>query len=128
MFTEARKVVAISMLKSSPFIQYCKLIQIFIKEQHLYFIWLRILGKQLCVLTSLVHIERGYVILLTILCYTLSWSWHQNVVTLVHFGCKGSVWSYFLRMLIVTMVCFFNSITQDMRYSYGMSWPHGAMA
>ena len=26
------------------------------------------------------------------LCYTLSWSRHQNVVTIVQLGCKGNIW------------------------------------
>ena len=27
------------------------------------------------------------------LCYTLSWSQHQNVVTLGQLGCEGNIWS-----------------------------------
>ena len=64
-----------------------KLMLIFTKEKHLYFSWLRILGIQLRFWTSLVHVEHCSVIPLIRLCYTLSWSWHQNVVTIVQLGC-----------------------------------------
>ena len=66
---------------------------IFIKEQHSYFSWLCILGIQLRLWTSLIHEEHCSVIPLTRLCYTLSWSLHQNMATLVQFGCKGNYWS-----------------------------------
>ena len=65
-----------------------KQMPIFIIEQHLYFFWLRILGIQLRFLTSLCHIEQRSMIPLTSLCYTLSWSRHQNVAVLVHLGCN----------------------------------------
>ena len=65
-----------------------KLMLIFIKEQHLYLYlyWLRILGIQLRFLTSLVHVQHCSDISPTRLCYTLSWSPHQNMVTPVQLG------------------------------------------
>ena len=59
-----------------------------IKYEHLYFIWLYILGIQFRFWTSLIHVEHCYMVPLIRLCYTLSWSRHQNMVTLVQLGCK----------------------------------------
>ena len=70
-----------------------KLILIFIKEQRLYFSWLCILGIQLRFWTSLIYVKHCSMIPLTRLCYILSWSRHQNVVTLGQFGCRGNAWS-----------------------------------
>ena len=47
--------------------------------------------------------------------FTLSWSWHQNVVTLGQFGCKGNIWSSCFYMFIVMILCFLNNILQDLR-------------
>ena len=94
---------------------------IFIKEQHLYFSWLRILGIQLCFWTSLVHVEHCSMIPLSSLCYTLSWSWHQNVVNLGQFGSKWDSCFFCFHMFIVMilLVCFFNNITQDIHEHFG---------
>ena len=59
-----------------------------IKYEHLYFIWLYILGIQFRFWTSLIHVEHCYMVPLIRLCYTLSWSRHQNMVTLVQLRCK----------------------------------------
>ena len=40
-------------------------------------------------------------------CYTLSWSRHQNVVTLVQLGYKGNIWSSCFHTFIVMLLCFF---------------------
>ena len=64
-----------------------------IKKQHLYFSWLFIPGIQFRFWASLIHVEHCSMIPLIRLCDTLSWSRHQNMVTLVQFGCKGNIWS-----------------------------------
>ena len=64
-----------------------KLMLIIIKGHHLYFSWLCIRFW-----TSHIHVEHRSMIPLTRQCYTLSWSWHQNVITLVQLGCKGNAW------------------------------------
>ena len=61
------------------------------------------------------HVERCSMITLTSLFYTLSWSQHQNVATLVQLGCKRNAWSSSCHMFIVMILCFFNNIMQDMR-------------
>ena len=92
-----------------------KLMLIIIKEQHLYFSWLCILGIQLRFCISHIHVEHCSMIPLTRLCYILSWSRHQNVVTLVQLGCKRiSMYSCF-HILIVMIFCFFKNIMLDMR-------------
>ena len=74
-----------------------KLMLIIIKEQHLYFsLW-----------TSHIHVEHCFMILLTRLCYTLFWSQHQIVITLVQLRCNGNDWYSCFHMLIVMIVCFF---------------------
>ena len=104
-----------------------KLKLIIIKEQNLYFSWLCILGIQLRFLTSHIYVEHCSVIPLTRLCYTLSWSLHQHVVTLVQLWCKGNAWYSFFHMLIVMILCFFKNIMQDMRWWYTLSLPHSTM-
>ena len=73
-----------------------KLMLIIIKEHPLYFSLLRILGIQLRFWTSHIHVEHCSMLPLTRLCYTLSLSQHQNVVTLVQLGCKGNECLVFL--------------------------------
>ena len=77
------------------FCSFCsvKLMLIIIKEQHLYFGWLCILGIQLRFWTSHIQVEHCSIIPLIGICYTLSWSRRQNVVTLVQLGCKANAWS-----------------------------------
>ena len=58
-----------------------------IKWQHLFFGWMYIPGIQFRFWTSLIHVEHCSVIPLIWLCYTLSWSRHQNVVTRAQLGC-----------------------------------------
>ena len=99
-----------------------------IKWQHLFFCWLYIPGIQFRVWTSLIHVEHCSMIPLIWLCYTYSWSRHQNVVTLVQLGCKGNIWSSCFHMFIVRILCFLNNIMQDLRKWYTLSkWPHSAM-
>ena len=92
-----------------------KQMPIFINGQHLYFIWLCILGIHLRFLASLWHIEQPSMIPLTSLCYTLSWLRHQNVAVLVHLGCKWTDWSSCFLMFIGMIEYFFSNITQGMR-------------
>ena len=89
---------------------------IFINEQRFNFGWLSILDIQIRFWASFVRVERCSVIPLYTLCYTLFWSRHQIVDTLVHLGCKGKGWSSCFHMFIVMILCFFTNIMQDMRY------------
>ena len=109
------KVIDNSMLKSSCSFCSVKLMLIIIKEQHLYFSWLCILGIELRFWTSHIHVEHCSMIPLTRLFYTISWSRHQNVFTLVQLGCKENAWYSCLYMLIVMILCFFKNILQDIR-------------
>ena len=86
------------MLKFSLIILFCKTDADF-HQIHLYSSWLYILGIQFRFLTSLIHVEHCSIVPLKRLCYTLSWSRHQNVVTLVHLGCKVNIWSSFFTRL-----------------------------
>ena len=115
------------MLKSSLFILFCKTDADFIKKQHLYFTWLYILCIQFRFWTSLIHVEHCSMIPLIRLCYTLSRSRHQNVVTLVQLGCKRNIWFSCFYTFIVRTLCFLNNIMQDVRKWYTLSWPHSAM-
>ena len=61
------------------------------------------------------YVDDCCIIPLIRLCYTLSWSWHQNVVTLVHLECEGNALSSRFHTLIVMVLCFLNNIMQDLR-------------
>ena len=89
------------------------LMLIIIKKKHLYFSWLCILGIQFRFWTPYIHVEHCSMIPLTRLCYTLSWSRHQNVIILVQLGCKGNAWYSFFHMLSVMILCFFKNIMQN---------------
>ena len=47
--------------------------------------------------------------------YTLSWSQHQNVVSIVQLGCKGKILSSCFHMFVVRILCFLNNIMQDLK-------------
>ena len=64
--------------------------------------------------TSLIHVEHCFMIPLIRLCYMLSWSRHQNVVPLVHLGCKGNIKSSCFHVFIVRILCFLNNIMQNL--------------
>ena len=66
-------------------------------------------------------------ILLNSLRYTISWSWHQNMATLVWLGCNGNGWATRFHRFIVKISCFFNNFTQDTTWWYATSWPCGAV-
>ena len=98
-----------------------------IKYQHVYFSRLYILGIQFSFWTSHIHVEHFSMIPLIRLCYTLSWSRHQSVVTLVQLGCKRNVQSSCFQMFIVMILCFLNNIMKGLMKLYTLSWPHSAM-
>ena len=52
------------------------------------------------------------------LCYTISSSRHQNVITLVQLGCKGNILSSCFHTFVVNILCFLNKIIQDLRKRY----------
>ena len=115
-----RKLLAAKLLLSQCLNHLCsfcsvKLMLIIIKEQHLYFRWLSILGIQFRFWTSRIHVGLCSMIPLTRLCYTIPWSRHQNVVTLFLMGCNGNAWYSCFHLLIVMILCFFKNIMQDMR-------------